>query len=52
MLKALNELQKMGVTVVIAGVNVDNMPSLLFFNRMGFVFDRSEGKRVWLKRRL
>jgi len=43
MLKALNELREMECTVIIAGVNVDNTPSLQFLSRMGFTERRREG---------
>lgn len=52
MLKALNELREMGCTVIVAGVNVDNKPSLLFLNRMGFAEHGREGNQVFLTKKL
>lgn len=51
-LNALNELQEMGVTIVIADVNADNKPSLSFFGRMGFTIHGSEGDHVLLKKKI
>jgi len=48
--KALNELREMGCTVIVAGLNIDNKPSLLFLSRMGFVEHRREGNQMWLTR--
>jgi ribosomal protein S18 acetylase RimI-like enzyme len=52
MLKALNELREMRCTVIIADVNVDNKPSLLFLSRMGFVEHRRVGNQVLLKKEI
>jgi len=49
---ALQELRDMGVTVAIVAVRIDNKISFNFFNKKGFAVLKSEGKHVFLKKKI
>lgn len=50
--RASEELREMSATIVIASVHVENKPSLSFFNKIGFIHFKSEGKYSMLRKHL